>query len=304
MERWRWLPRELGNPYVVVNIPDYRLTLWKNEQVFWSTKIVVGKPALPTPLISAQMKYITVNPTWNVPPSIIEKEYLPALEQDPNALERIGLKIEQEPDGTVRIWQPPGAGNALGRIRFNFPNKFLVYQHDTPDKYLFGKDKRAYSHGCMRVENPLTYGEKLLSLVLPEEHYTQAKLEHMFGGSEININFPASKYIPVHLTYQTAFVDPDGKLQLREDVYGRDARMIAVLKGEHKVADIPVERPPNQSSKPVRLSPGMYGGGGRDYGYSGGGGNFFDWMFGGGGRRNYYDAPRGRRTDNGRVTFR
>jgi len=304
LDRWRWLPRELGNPYVVVNIPDYRLTLWKNEQVFWSTKIVVGKPALPTPLISAQMKYITVNPTWNVPPSIIEKEYLPALEQDPNALERIGLKIEQEPDGTVRIWQPPGAGNALGRIRFNFPNKFLVYQHDTPDKYLFGKDKRAYSHGCMRVENPLTYGEKLLSLVLPEEHYTQAKLEHMFGGSEININFPASKYIPVHLTYQTAFVDPDGKLQLREDVYGRDARMIAVLKGEHKVADIPVERPPNQSSKPVRLSPGMYGGGGRDYGYSGGGGNFFDWMFGGGGRRYYYDAPRGRRTDNGRVTFR
>jgi hypothetical protein len=155
----------------------------------------------------------------------------------------------------------------------------------------------------MRVENPLTYGEKLLSLVLPEEHYTQAKLEHMFGGSEININFPASKYIPVHLTYQTAFVDQDGKLQLREDVYGRDARMIAILKGEHKVADIPVERPPNQSSKPVRLSPGMYGGNG-GYGYSrGGGGNFFDWMFGGGGGR-YYDAPRGRRTDNGRVTFR
>jgi len=301
LDRWRWLPRELGNPYVVVNIPDYRLTLWKNEQVFWSTKIVVGKPALPTPLISAQMKYITVNPTWNVPPSIIEKEYLPALEQDPNALERIGLRIEQEPDGTVRVWQPPGAGNALGRIRFNFPNKFLVYQHDTPDKYLFAKEKRAYSHGCMRVENPLVYGEKLLSLVLPEEHYTQAKLEHMFGGSEININFPANKYIAVHLTYQTAFVDPDGKLQLREDVYGRDARMIAILKGEHKVADIPVERPPNQSSKPVRLSPGMYGGGGRDYGYSGGGGNFFDWMFGGG--RRYYDGPR-RRTDNGRVTFR
>ena len=128
-----------------------------------------------TPLISAEMKFITVNPTWNVPPSIIEKEYLPALQQDPQALDRIGLKLTQDADGTVHISQPPGAGNALGRIRFNFPNKFLVYQHDTPDKYLFAKEERAFSHGCMRVQNPLTYGEKLLSLALPNEHYTEAQ---------------------------------------------------------------------------------------------------------------------------------
>ena len=108
------------------------------------------------------MKFITVNPTWNVPPSIIENEYLPALQEDPQALDRIGLKLTQDPDGTVHISQPPGAGNALGRIRFNFPNKFLVYQHDTPDKYLFASEKRAYSHGCMRVQDPFTYGEKLL----------------------------------------------------------------------------------------------------------------------------------------------
>ena len=97
------------------------------------------------------MKFITVNPTWNVPPSIIANEYLPALQQDPTVLERMGLRIEQNRDGTVRIYQPPGDSNALGRIRFNFPNKFLVYQHDTPDKHLFAQDKRAYSHGCMRV---------------------------------------------------------------------------------------------------------------------------------------------------------
>ena len=274
LDRWRWYTRDLGNPYVVVNIPDYRLTLYKDDGLFWTTKIVVGKPHLATPLISAEMKFITVNPTWNVPPSIIEKEYLPALQEDPQALERIGLKLEQGPDGTVRIWQPPGAGNALGRIRFNFPNKFLVYQHDTPDKHLFKHDKRAYSHGCMRVENPLMYGEKLLSLVLPNENYTQARLEKMFGGSEININFP--KNIQVHLTYQTAFVDEDGKLQLREDVYGRDGRMIALLKGsERKVADIAVERVPNTSGKPVRMAPGSYGG---SYG---GGGDFLGWLFGG-----------------------
>jgi murein L,D-transpeptidase YcbB/YkuD len=299
LERWRWVPRDLGNPYVVVNIPDYRLTLWNDGEVYWSSKIVVGKPGLRTPLITAEMKYITVNPTWNVPPSIIENEYLPALQQDPMALERIGLKIEQAEDGTIRVWQPPGAGNALGRLRFNFPNKFLVYQHDTPDKYLFKKDLRAYSHGCMRVQDPLTYAEKLLSLTQPQEHYTKARIERMYGDGEINISFPASKYIPVHLTYQTAFVDPDGKLQFREDVYGHDARMIAILKGERKVADIPVERPPNTSSKPVRAAPGMYGGS-----YSGGGpGDFFDWIFGGA-PRTYYPPPPRRYYNNGRVSYR
>ena len=302
MERWRWYPRDLGNQHVIVNIPDYRLTLWNNDKVYWATKIVVGKPNLPTPLISAEMKFITVNPTWNVPPSIIEKEYLPALEQDPQALERIGLKIEQDAAGNVRIFQPPGAGNALGRIRFNFPNKFLVYQHDTPDKHLFARDERAFSHGCMRVQNPLTYGEKLLSLVLPNERYTEAKLQSMFGGSEININFP--KNVWVHLTYQTAFVDEDGKLQFRKDVYGRDARMIAILKGsERKVADIAIERAPNSSSKPVRMPVGMYGGSGG--GYSGP--SFFDFLFGGGGGSPAAQPqyrPRPPRTVNGRVSQR
>jgi murein L,D-transpeptidase YcbB/YkuD len=298
MDRWRWYDRDLGNPRVIVNIPDYRLTVYNDGKVYWTTKIVVGLPGKPTPLISADMKFITVNPTWNVPPSIIQNEYLPALQEDPNALDRIGLKVEQAPDGTVRIWQPPGAANALGRIRFNFPNKFLVYQHDTPDKYLFAKPRRAYSHGCMRVENPLKYGEVLLSLALPQEHYTAARLEKMFGGSEININFP--KHIRVHLTYQTAFVDDEGKLQLREDVYGRDARMIAIMKGsERKIADIAMERPPNTSAKPVRVAPGTFGGGNS---YSAGP-SFFDFLFGGPPPRQQYVPPARRRTDNnGRYT--
>jgi murein L,D-transpeptidase YcbB/YkuD len=303
MERWRWLPRNLGNPHVIVNVPDYTLTLYNNDKVYWHTKIVAGKPGKATPMVSAEMKFITVNPTWNVPPSIIENEYLPALQQDPQALDRIGLKLTQDADGTVHISQPPGAGNALGRIRFNFPNKFLVYQHDTPDKYLFAKDKRAYSHGCMRVQNPLIYGEKLLSLVEPQGHYTAAKLESMFGGSEININFP--KNIWVHLTYQTAFVDEDGKLQFREDVYGRDARMIAILKGsERKVADIAIERRPDASSKPVRAPVGMYGGSGSSYSS---GGSFFDFIFGGphSNPQPRPNAPLGQRMgNNGRYTVR
>jgi murein L,D-transpeptidase YcbB/YkuD len=311
MERWRWLPRDLGNPHVIVNIPDYSLTLWNNGKVYWHTKIVAGKPGHATPLISAEMKFITVNPTWNVPPSIIEKEYLPALQQDPNALDRIGLKVRQDPDGTLHVYQPPGARNALGRIRFNFPNKFLVYQHDTPDKYLFAKDKRAYSHGCMRVQNPFTYAEKLLSLTQPNDHYTEARIESMLGDNEININFP--KPIWVHLTYQTAFVDENGKLQLRDDVYGHDARMLAILKGsERKVADIAIDRPPNTSAKPVRVPVGMYSGGGdRSYGPRDNGPNFFDWLFGGQRaqqdyynrqrQQQYYGPPRGA---NGRYSER
>jgi L,D-transpeptidase YcbB len=276
MERWRWLPRDLGNPHVIVNVPDYSLSLYNNGKVFWHTKIVAGQPAKATPMVSAEMKFITVNPTWNVPPSIIENEYLPALQEDPQALDRIGLKLTQDPDGTVHISQPPGAGNALGRIRFNFPNKFLVYQHDTPDKYLFAREKRAYSHGCMRVQDPFTYGEKLLSLVDPEGHFTEAKLQKMLGDNEININFP--KPIWVHLTYQTAFVDQDGKLQFRDDVYGRDARMIAILKGsERKVADLAIERAKDSSSKAVKMPVGMYGRPNRGYGN---GSNFFDFLFG------------------------
>jgi murein L,D-transpeptidase YcbB/YkuD len=238
--------------------------------VAWRTKVVVGKPSLPTPLLSEPMRFITVNPTWNVPPSIVHNEYLPALQQDPTALERIGLKVDYNRDGTVHIYQPPGDRNALGRIRFNFPNKFLVYQHDTPDKHLFAHDKRAYSHGCMRVENPLKYGEVLLSIARPKEGWTAERLHHMFGSAEQNIDFPTP--IPVHLTYQTAFVDDAGKLQIRDDIYGRDARLLAVLKGEERrMADVAIERQGSGTRhQAVRMNPPRQGGA-----------NFFEALFGG-----------------------
>ncbi len=283
LERWRWTPHDLGKTRVVVNIPDYTLRLYRNDQLYWNTRIVVGKANLPTPITTASMKFITVNPTWNVPPSIIANEYLPALRSDPNALTRIGLKIEQNPDGTVRIYQPPGDANALGRIRFNFPNKFLVYQHDTPDKNLFAHEKRAYSHGCMRVQDPLMYGEKLLSIVRPDENYTADRLRKMFGGSEVNIDFPV--HIPVHLTYQTAFVD-DGKLVIREDAYGRDAKLISIMKGdERRVADIGVERAPTGSGiSRDALRYNVPGGGGGDFSNP-----FASWF---GGSRATTAAPR------------
>ncbi len=256
MERWRWLPRNLGEPklnnaYVILNIPDYTLKVMQGGKQVWTTKVVTGKPGIhATPLLSETMKFITVNPTWNVPPSIIQNEYLPALAQDPTVLERMGLRLETARDGTVHISQPPGDGNALGRLRFNFPNKFLVYQHDTPDKYLFAKDERAYSHGCMRVQYPDQYAEVLLGITDPQDHYTVARIHSMYGAAEENINFPTP--IPVHITYQTAFVDDSGKLEIRKDIYGRDGILRDLLKGGNKaMAEIPVEHSqPSYSTKP------------------------------------------------------
>jgi len=303
MERWRWMPHRLPDTYVIVNLPDFTLRVMHNGKQMWTTRIVIGKPEMPTPIMTADMKYITVNPTWNVPPSIVNREYLPALAQDPTVLARMGLRVDYGPDG-VHISQPPGDKNALGRIRFNFPNKFLVYQHDTPDKYMFAYDKRAFSHGCMRVQDPAHYAEVLLSLVRPGDGYTEDRIKKMFGPNETDIQFPA--FIPVNLTYQTAFVDDAGKLELREDIYGRDRALLAILKGtDRKVADIPVEHKIDASHREVMAIPDEpswfgggrgYPGGGRGYPSGGyypgggsyyGGGNFFSRLLGGG----YSSAP-------------
>jgi len=228
MERWRWYPRDLGSAHVIVNQPDFTLKVMHDGAQVWTTRIVIGKPSMPTPLLSETMKFITVNPTWHVPPSIVHNEYLPALAQDPTVLSRMGLRVSYS-GGGVSIWQPPGPSNALGRIRFNFPNRFLVYQHDTPDKYYFAHEVRAYSHGCMRVQDPAKYAEVLLNIARPQEHWTAARITRMFGNGEQDIQLQPTP-IWVHLTYQTAFVDDHGKLQTRRDIYNLDGRTLAAIK--------------------------------------------------------------------------
>jgi murein L,D-transpeptidase YcbB/YkuD len=283
MERWRWLPRQLGAPslgnaYVILNIPDYTLKVMQNGGQVWTTRVVTGKPGThATPLLTETMKFITVNPTWNVPPSIIYNEYLPALQQDPTVLQRMGLRLERARDGSIHISQPPGEANALGRIRFNFPNKFLVYQHDTPDKNLFAKEERAFSHGCMRVQNPDQYAATLLNITLPNDRYTPEKIRGMYGHSEIDIKFPTP--IPVNITYQTAFVDDAGKLQLRKDVYGRDAAMQAILRGaKGKDLENVMARSQPGYSRPAGSSLPSNVAFNSDYGSSGP--SFFDRLFG------------------------
>lgn len=303
MERWRWLPRDLGAPslgdaYVILNIPDYTLKVMQRGQQVWTTRVVTGMPGThATPLLTETMKYITVNPTWNVPPSIVYNEYLPALQQDPTVLQRMGLKLEQNRDGSVHISQPPGEANALGRIRFNFPNKFLVYQHDTPDKNLFARDERAFSHGCMRVQNPDQYASVLLNIAMPNEKYTPERIRSMYGKSEIDLKFPTP--IPVNITYQTAFVDDGGKLQFRKDVYGRDATMINILKnGRGKdLENVVAHSQPSYSRPATTLPNGVLAA--NNGGSSGP--NFFERLFG---APTPPPAPVGRRPQQQRVFTR
>ncbi|WP_456620271.1 L,D-transpeptidase scaffold domain-containing protein [Bradyrhizobium sp. P5_C12] len=306
MERWRWLPRDLGVPslgdaYVILNIPDYTLKVMQRGQQVWTTRVVTGKPGQhATPLLTETMKYITVNPTWNVPPSIVYNEYLPALQQDPTVLQRMGLKLEQNRDGSVHISQPPGEANALGRIRFNFPNKFLVYQHDTPDKNLFARDERAFSHGCMRVQNPDQYASVLLNITMPNEKYTPERVRSMYGKSEIDLKFPTP--IPVNITYQTAFVDDGGKLQFRKDVYGRDATMINILKnGRGKDLENVVAHSQPSYSRPATTLPSGVAIANNGGGFGSSGPNFFERLFG---APTPPPAPVGRRPQQQRVFTR
>ncbi len=271
MERWRWMPHDLGKTYVLVNLTEYMVYVTHNGRQVWSTRIVDGKPETPTPIMSVDMKSITINPTWNIPDTIAAKEYVPMMRQDPGILERMGLTVTYNQNGTIHISQPPGPQNALGQLRFNLPNKFLVYQHDSNEKYLFSKPVRDTSHGCMRIENPVKYAEVLLSIARPREGYTEDRIRGLFGNQEREIGLPT--YIPVHVTYQTAFVDKDGRLQTREDIYGRDRALLAILKSDdRKMADVPIERHDNAVRREALAVPDQIWGGG----------NIFSRLFGGG----------------------
>jgi murein L,D-transpeptidase YcbB/YkuD len=212
MERWRWMPREMGANRIEVNIPDFTATLVQNGEVVAHHKVIVGKPDTPTPVFSNAIKFLIVNPYWNVPPSIVRKEMLPLAEQDPTYLSRMGFEVYMQ-HGRLVVRQPPGERNALGRIKFMFPNQYSVYLHDTPTRGLFAAARRAFSHGCVRVDQPFALAESLLGPAWPE-----ARIKRLIGGAERYVNLP--KPLPIHIEYFTAYVDDAGRLQLRDDLYG------------------------------------------------------------------------------------
>jgi len=221
MEMWRWLPRDLGKDRIEVNIPDFTVAVFHDDQLIARHKVIVGKPQTPTPIFSNVMKFVIVNPVWNVPPSIIRKEMLPHLAQDPDYLARMGFEVFSI-HGHLVVRQPPGERNALGRIKFMFPNQYDVYLHDTPTRNLFSASRRAFSHGCVRVDDPFALAETVLGPGWPQE-----RVKHLIGGEQRFINLPQP--LPIHIEYFTAFVDADGHLQMRDDLYGYARKVDAAL---------------------------------------------------------------------------
>jgi murein L,D-transpeptidase YcbB/YkuD len=250
MERWRWYPRDLGEAHVLVNLPDFTLEMMHKGAQIWASRIVIGEPKRPTPLLSEKMNSVTLNPVWHVPPSIVHNEYLPALARDHNVLARMGLHLSYK-DGEAQITMPAGGINPLGHIRFNFYNRFTVFQHDTPDQYMFGHAVRAESHGCMRVEHAAKYAELLFSIARPDEHWTAQKVKSMYGGAEQEIEIESTP-IWLHLTYQTAFVDDDGKLQIRRDLYNLDRQTLAAIKGGPVAASVPERKHEQETASASR----------------------------------------------------
>ncbi|WP_051228947.1 L,D-transpeptidase family protein [Pleomorphomonas oryzae] len=230
MEMWRWMPRDLSQNYVFVNIPEFKVRVFRNGQKVHEARVVVGKTTNQTPLFSGEMQYLVVNPYWNVPESIKVKEMLPEIQADPAGyFSRHGYEATwdgQVIDPTRIIWdenavkavgirQVPGEANALGHIKFMFPNQHAVYLHDTPLRSLFNRDVRAFSHGCVRVDDPMAFADAVLQ---GDPEWTVPKLQAMFGGDEKRVDI--ATHLKVHLAYFTAFVDDGGKLQIRDDIYG------------------------------------------------------------------------------------
>jgi murein L,D-transpeptidase YcbB/YkuD len=169
------------------------------------------------------MQFLIVNPSWNVPQSIIRKEMLPRLGQDPSYLQRLGYQVRRI-HGLLFVRQLPGERNALGRIKFMFPNDYSVYLHDTPSRALFGAAQRAFSHGCVRVDQPFSFAEAVLGR---DNGWSAERVKRMIGGGERYVYLP--KPLPVHIEYFTAFVDESGRLQLRDDIYGYSNRVKTAL---------------------------------------------------------------------------
>jgi murein L,D-transpeptidase YcbB/YkuD len=213
MERWRWLPSDLGENRIVVNIPEYKMRVMHGDKLAYESRVIVGKAESATPVFSHRMEHVVVNPSWYVPPSILKKEFLPGLANDPNYAARRGYVVTRGKNGSISVRQPPGERNALGWIKFMFPNDHAVYLHDTPNRGLFGAGKRAFSHGCVRVENPFALADQVLG---PE--WTSERLKRLIGSGERTIKLPQP--LPIHLVYETIVVNEAGAVTTFDDIYG------------------------------------------------------------------------------------
>lgn len=250
MERWRWLNGDLGNDYILVNIAGFRLEVFEQGVPSMEMAVVVGRPFRRTPVFSSAMSYLEFSPTWTVPPTILKEDIIPGMRKDPELLAKKGIRIFSSWNRDARIidpasidWhsptsqlvsyryvQPPGPQNALGRVKFMFPNQYSVYLHDTPDKNLFDRASRAYSSGCIRVERPAALAALLLA---DQPKWTEAEIAKAMTLTE-PVKVPLSTPIPIHITYATAWIGEGGTIEFRPDIYGRDASLQEALSSSPK----------------------------------------------------------------------
>lgn len=238
MERWRWMPDDLGDFHVFVNIPEFRLYVRNGEEITHTTRVIVGQTRHQTPIFSDEIEHVVVNPYWNVPVSIMRAEIAPHLAGNPGYLAARNMELLR--GGSVvnaasvnwsttsinnfRIRQRPGNSNALGHVKFLFPNSHAVYLHDTPSRSLFSRGYRTFSHGCVRVQNPMDFAEALLA---NDATLSRAGLESQFGSRERWNNLDT--HVPVHIAYFTVRVDPNGNMQSFPDPYGHNERLKQIL---------------------------------------------------------------------------
>ncbi len=246
LERWRWLPQSLGEDYVIVNIAGFGLQLVMDGREALRSRVIVGQPYRQTPVFSDRIRYLVFNPTWTVPRKLMIEDLLPLIIRDPGYLERQGISVyqgwgaeRQEIDPATIDWsslsrdnfpyqlvQAPGPLNALGQVKFMFPNPYAVYLHDTPGQYLFGRQERSFSSGCIRVEKPMELAEQLLAGA-PE--WNRKNIDRLLE-EKTPVTAVLPDPIPIYIQYWTAWVDEDGRIQFRDDIYNRDFRLLAQLR--------------------------------------------------------------------------
>jgi murein L,D-transpeptidase YcbB/YkuD len=251
LERARWVLRNVTDDFVVVNIAGFRVWLVRNGEPVWTTRAQVGKQYRMTPVFASKMKYLVFNPTWTVPPGILSKDILPKLKSDPGYLETKHLRVIDGQGGTVdpgtidfssytsrtfpyQLRQDPGPWNALGQVKFIFPNPHFVFLHDTPSKSLFERRDRSFSSGCIRTENPLELAELLLD---DPERWSRKTIQEVLDGKSSRTVF-LKEPMPVLLLYWTVIVSKEGEVLFLRDVYGRDDRILKALGGEFEF-DLP-----------------------------------------------------------------
>ena len=248
LERGRWLLHDIGDEFVAVNIAGFQLYVVRNEAIAWSTRVQVGKPFRATPVFRSRITYLVFNPTWTVPAGILAQDILPAQKRDRSTLKKKGLDVLDMKGNPVApesidwdkvsasrfpylLRQAPGPTNALGRVKFMFPNDHAVYLHDTPSKNLFERDERAFSSGCIRVADPLHLAEILLE---GQEGWSRSGIDRTIAAGATR-SVTLTRPVPVWLTYWTSWVDADGGVEFRRDLYDRDAKVKTALDAEFRI---------------------------------------------------------------------